>query len=145
VVAGAFAAAGADEDRGAVVIVGLGIDVVDVARFARTLERTPSLRGRLFTEAERDLSVESLAGRFAVKEALAKALGAPGDLRWTDAEVQRGEHGAPRLLVRGSVAACAARRGAAEFLVSISHDGGIATAVVLAQGGPGATTSHEAP
>lgn len=114
-------------------IVGVGIDVVDVARFGTVLERTPSIRERLFTPAERELPVESLAGRFAVKEALAKALGSPGGLVWTDAEVQRGEHGAPRLMVRGTVAAFAARRGAEEFLVSISHDGGIATAIVLAQ------------
>jgi len=117
-----------------VVIVGVGIDVVDVARFGTVLERTPSLRQRLFTEVERDLPLESLAGRFAVKEALAKALGSPGGLAWSDAEVRRGEHGAPALVVRGTVAACAARRGASEFLVSISHDGGIATAIVLAQG-----------
>ncbi|GAB47955.1 holo-ACP synthase [Mobilicoccus pelagius] len=115
-------------------IVGVGIDVVDVARFGAVLQRTPSIRRRLFTEGEQDLPLESLAGRFAVKEALAKALGSPGGLAWTDAEVQRGEHGAPRLVVRGTVAACAARRGAEEFLVSISHDGGIATAIVLAQG-----------
>jgi len=115
------------------VIVGIGIDVVDVPRFETVLERTPSLRERLFTEAERGLPVESLAGRFAVKEALAKALGSPGGLVWTDAEVQRGEHGAPRLVVSGTVAACAAGRGAKEFFVSISHDGGIATAIVLAQ------------
>ena len=115
-------------------IVGVGIDVVDVARFGAVLERTPSLRERLFTAAEREVSLESLAGRFAVKEALAKALGSPGGLAWCDAEVVRGEHGAPCLRVRGTVAACAARRGASEFLVSISHDGGIATAIVLAQG-----------
>ena len=115
-------------------IVGVGIDVVDIDRFATVLDRTPSLASRLFTEAERDLPIHSLAGRFAVKEALAKALGSPGGLSWTDAEVTRGEHGAPLLEVRGTVAACAARRGAREFLVSISHDGGIATAIVLAQG-----------
>ncbi|GMA40654.1 holo-ACP synthase [Mobilicoccus caccae] len=114
-------------------IVGIGIDVVDVARFERVLERTPALRERLFTPVERDLPVQSLAGRFAVKEALAKALGSPGGLEWADAEVRRGEHGAPRLVVRGTVATCAARRGVGEFLVSISHDGGIATAMVLAQ------------
>ena len=85
-------------------IVGVGIDVVDVARFARTLERTPSLRGRLFTEAERDLSVESLAGRFAVKEALAKALGAPAGMHWHDCEVHRGADGRPHVeLTTGSI------------------------------------------
>ncbi|MDO5627508.1 MAG: holo-ACP synthase [Mobilicoccus sp.] len=114
-------------------IVGIGIDVVDVPRFGEVLERTPALRTRLFTEAERDLPVHSLAGRFAAKEALAKALGAPGGLLWTDAEVQRGEHGAPRLVLTGTVAECARRLGADDVLVTISHDGGIATAMVLAQ------------
>ena len=68
-------------------IVGLGIDVVGVERFGRTLERTPALRTRLFTAAERDLPLESLAARFAAKEAVAKALGAPMGMRWHDCEV----------------------------------------------------------
>ena len=58
-------------------IIGVGIDVVDVARFGQTLERTPRLLERLFTEGERSLGLNSLAARFAAKEALAKALGAP--------------------------------------------------------------------
>lgn len=119
------------------VIVGVGIDVVDVERFSRVLGRTPSLRERLFTPWERELPPESLAGRFAAKEALAKALGAPGDLSWLDAEVRRGERGEPRLVVSGSVAECARRSGVGEFLVSISHDGGIATAIVVAQAAVG--------
>ena len=74
-------------------IVGTGIDVVDIARFAETLERTPGLRTRLFTEVERGLPMRSLAARFAAKEALAKALGAPVGLLWTDATIERGEDG----------------------------------------------------
>ena len=70
-------------------IVGVGIDVVDIARFQATLERTPGLLERLFTPAERDLKISSLAARFAAKEAAAKALGAPGDLHWHDAEVSK--------------------------------------------------------
>ncbi|MFL5260903.1 MAG: 4'-phosphopantetheinyl transferase superfamily protein, partial [Anaeromyxobacteraceae bacterium] len=59
-------------------IVGVGVDVVDVARLAAALERTPSLRDRLFTAEEQQLTrIESLAGRFAAKEAVAKVLGAP--------------------------------------------------------------------
>ncbi|HET8982059.1 MAG TPA: holo-ACP synthase, partial [Pedococcus sp.] len=65
-------------------IIGVGIDVVDVERFGQTLERTPTLRERLFTEAERELVLNSLAARFAAKEALAKALGAPVGLHWHD-------------------------------------------------------------
>ncbi len=114
-------------------IVGVGIDVVDVARFTRTLETTPGLRGRLFTPGEGDLPTVSLAARFAAKEALAKSLGAPGDLVWTDAEVCRAETGQPRLQVSGSVAARAQALGVTAFHVSLTHDGGIASAVVIAE------------
>src|SRR5207245_4844001 len=62
------------------VIVGVGIDVVDVDRFARILSRRPALAERLFTPAERRLPIASLAARFAAKEAVAKALGAPAGL-----------------------------------------------------------------
>ncbi len=115
-------------------IIGVGIDVVDVARFMATLERAPGLRTKLFTPEERDLPDASLAARFAAKEALAKALGAPGDLRWHDAEVMVGEHGRPHLEVRGSVAGRAAQLGVTSWHISLSHDGGIASAVVVAEG-----------
>jgi len=114
-------------------IVGVGVDVVDVARFERSLERTPGLRERLFVAAERDLPPASLAARFAAKEALAKALGAPGDLAWHDAEVVREADGRPRLVVRGSVAVAADRLGVGHWHVSLSHDGGAAVAVVVAE------------
>ncbi|HEX2313905.1 MAG TPA: holo-ACP synthase [Thermomonospora sp.] len=114
-------------------IVGVGIDVVDIARFARSLERTPGLRDRLFTEVERPMAVRSLAARFAAKEALAKALGAPGGLVWTDAEIRRAPDGRPSVHVRGTVAAAAEDRGVSRWHVSLSHDGGIATAMVIAE------------
>lgn len=120
-------------------IVGIGIDVVPVARFAAALRRTPSLADRLFTKAERvteaggERSAESLAARFAAKEALAKALGAPGGMSWTDAEVQVDAHGRPALAVTGTVAARAAELGVTHWHVSLSHDGGIASATVLAE------------
>ena len=103
-------------------------------RFARSLERTPGLRARLFTEAERQLTSEaSLAARFAAKEAVAKALGAPGGLRWVDAEVVREASGRPRLALHGGVADAAAALGATAWHLSLSHDGGIATAMVVAE------------
>jgi holo-[acyl-carrier protein] synthase len=114
-------------------IVGVGVDLVDVARFTGSLERTPGLRERLFAEAERDLPVESLAARFAAKEALAKALGAPGGLEWHDAEVVTDERGRPSLLVRGTVAAAASAAGVGSWHVSLSHDAGNAIAVVVAE------------
>jgi holo-[acyl-carrier protein] synthase len=115
------------------VIVGVGIDVVDLERFARSLERTPSLADRLFTEHERGLHPRSLAARFAVKEALAKALGAPPGMRWTDAEVRRDPGGRPGLHVEGTVAAVAERLGVTSWHISLSHDGGVAVAVVIAE------------
>jgi holo-[acyl-carrier protein] synthase len=115
------------------VIVGVGIDVVDVARFERSLARTPRLRTRLFVEAERGLAIASLAARFAAKEALAKALGAPPGLRWTDAEVRTAADGRPSLHVAGTVEAAARRLGVARWHVSLSHDGGVATAIVIAE------------
>lgn len=113
--------------------MGVGIDVVDVTRFQASLERTPGLRVRLFTEEERELPPLSLAARFAAKEALAKALGAPPGLRWTDAEVRREPSGRPVLHVRGTVAEAAGALGVTSWHVSLSHDGGIATAVVIAE------------
>lgn len=114
-------------------IVGVGIDVVDLERFARSLERTPGLAVRLFTETERELHPRSLAARFAAKEALAKALGAPRGLAWTDAEVRRAPDGRPSLHVEGTVAAAAARLGVTSWHISLSHDGGVAVAVVIAE------------
>jgi holo-[acyl-carrier protein] synthase len=117
------------------VIVGVGIDVADLGRFETALRRTPGLRDRLFTEAEKGLSVRSLAARFAAKEALAKALGAPGGLLWTDAEIRKAADGRPTLHVSGTVAEAARRLGVTGWHVSLSHDGGIATAIVIAEAG----------
>jgi holo-[acyl-carrier protein] synthase len=117
-------------------IVGVGLDVVDIARFERALTRTPGLASRLFTAGERDLPSRSLAARFAAKEALAKALGAPRGLLWTDAEVAPGPGGRPRLEVAGTVAAAAARLGVTRWHLSLTHDAGIASAVVIAEGTP---------
>jgi holo-[acyl-carrier protein] synthase len=116
------------------VIVGVGIDVVDVARFARQLERAPGLRERLFTESERGLPIASLAARFAAKEAVAKALGAPVGLRWLDVTVVRPDGSQPTLQVVGTVAARAAELGVARWHLSLSHDAGIASAMVVAEG-----------
>lgn len=115
-------------------ILGVGIDVVDIARFAESLERTPRLLERLFTEDERRHLPASLAARFAAKEALAKALGAPAGLLWTDAEVYVEDSGRPRLRVKGTVAARAAELGVTSWHLSLSHDAGVASAVVIAEG-----------
>jgi holo-[acyl-carrier protein] synthase len=114
-------------------IVGVGIDVVDVDRFAASIARTPALKAKLFTVGERDRGTASLAARFAAKEALAKALGAPRGLRWHDAEIISHDDGRPELRVTGTVAAMAESLGIKSFHVSLSHDAGIASAVVIAE------------
>jgi holo-[acyl-carrier protein] synthase len=113
------------------VILGIGIDVVDIARFGESLERTPAMRTRLFTVAERDRSLSSLAARFAAKEALAKALGAPKGMGWLDAEIVNEATGDPRFEIRDSVLARADELGVRSVHVSLSHDAGIASAVVV--------------
>ncbi|NHN56657.1 holo-ACP synthase [Calidifontibacter sp. DB0510] len=117
-------------------ILGVGLDVVDIERFTATLQRTPTLAGRLFVESELDLPPVSLAGRFAAKEAIAKALGAPAGMAWHDAVVVRGEHGQPSFAISGTVAARAADLGVDRVHLSISHDGGVAVAVVIVEGAP---------
>ena len=112
-------------------ILGVGIDVVDIARFGETLERTPAMRERLFTPAELERPLASLAARFAAKEALAKALGAPTGMHWLDAEVVNAPSGDPRFEIRGSVLARADVLGVKSIHVSLSHDAGIASAVVV--------------
>ena len=114
-------------------ILGVGIDVVDVDRFAATIARTPALVEKVFTPGERERGTASLAARFAAKEALAKALGAPRGLRWHDAEVVTLADGRPELRVTGTVAALAESLGIKGFHVSMSHDAGIASAVVIAE------------
>jgi len=116
------------------VIIGVGIDVVDVERFVATLDRTPGLREKLFTPDERSLPPASLAARFAAKEAIAKALGAPGGMSWQDCTVERVPGGAPIVHLRATVAARAAELGITHWHLSISHDAGIASAMVVAEG-----------
>jgi holo-[acyl-carrier protein] synthase len=116
------------------VIVGVGVDVVDVARFAETIERTPRFLDRVFTPRERERPIASQAARFAAKEALAKALGAPEGLRWQDAEVVTTADGRPWIEVRGSVADRCKELGVDGVHLSMSHDAGIASAVVVLEG-----------
>ncbi|MBK9476745.1 MAG: holo-ACP synthase [Tetrasphaera sp.] len=117
-------------------IIGVGIDVVDVARFGETLKRTPRLIERLFTPSERELPLNSRAARFAAKEALAKAMGAPAGLSWQDCEIHRGQDGRPHIEARGTVAAALAGLGVVHVHLSLSHDAGIASAVAVIEGGP---------
>ncbi len=119
----------------------MGVDAVDVERFRRSLERTPGLADRLFSDAERAYAArradpaERLAVRFAAKEAVMKALGVGlGAFGFHDVEVVRAESGAPSLALRGAAAELAAARGVRAWPVSLSHTPATAIAVVVAAG-----------
>jgi holo-[acyl-carrier protein] synthase len=119
-------------------IVGLGMDVCSIERMRSALERHGDrFFARICSETERaDLvgrvdQATALAGRFAVKEAFAKALdGAPG-VGWHEVEVRRTPSGRPRLDLHGNALAMVGKVGADKWHVTITHDGGIAAAVVI--------------
>ncbi len=113
-------------------IVGIGLDITEVFRFSRAIERVGML-DRLFTKAEQDAPVERLAGRFAAKEALAKALGAPLGLVWTDVEVLAAESGQPYMVGHGTVAARMVELKVTNVFLSITHDAGVAAAMVVCE------------
>ena len=118
-------------------IIGIGVDVVDIARFEAVVDRTPGIVDRLFTATEQtsaqghQLPLVSLAGRFAVKEAVAKALRAPAGMEFHDCQVSNG--GAPTLTITGTVEQVAQSLGVTHWHVSISHDGAVAIAYVIAE------------
>jgi holo-[acyl-carrier protein] synthase len=111
-------------------IDGIGIDVVDIERFKSSLDRTPGLMEKLFTENERTKPISSLAARFAAKEALAKALSVGKNLPWHDAEILNLENGKPVFLFRGEIAEII---DGADVHLSLSHDAGIASAMVIVE------------
>jgi holo-[acyl-carrier protein] synthase len=120
-------------------VIGLGIDAVDIERFRRSLERTPSMRSRLFTDEELAYvapmvdPVPSLAARFAAREAVMKALSVGlGAFGFHDVWVDREESGAPRLRVEGAALALARARGVTGWHLSITHTDTVAMAVVAA-------------
>ncbi|GAA5227805.1 hypothetical protein GCM10025778_23380 [Paeniglutamicibacter antarcticus] len=104
-----------------------------MSRFKEQLERTPALLQRLFVPAERKLHVRSLAARFAAKEAIAKALGAPAGMNWQHCWIEKDQAGDPFVVVDGSVAEAAACKGVVHWHLSMSHDGDLATAMVVAE------------
>jgi holo-[acyl-carrier protein] synthase len=116
-------------------IVGIGVDIVDLARFTRAVSRTPRLVERLFAQSERTLPVHSLAARFAAKEALIKALGRSDGVRWHDVETVEDEHGNPEFALHGEVAATAQARGITHVHLTMTHDAGVACAFVVAESG----------
>jgi len=120
-------------------IVGTGIDIVGIERFAGMIERRPGMIERLFTETEATLpsgerrGPASLAARFAAKEAIAKALGAPAGLAWHDCEILVDRTGRPRVELRGTVAACADQLGISRWHLTLTHDGDSAIAQAIGE------------
>jgi holo-[acyl-carrier protein] synthase len=115
--------------------IAVGVDVVDVGRFARVLERWPRLAERVFTDGERETCAGSrnmparLAARFAAKEATFKALGRGWpDLRYQDVAVELDRSGAPSISLGGRAAVLAGGRQSA---VSIAHTEDLAIAEVI--------------
>ncbi len=123
-------------------VLGLGIDLTEVARIAAACERHGDrFLDRVFTAAERDQAetrvrpAEYLAGRFAAKEAVLKALGTGwgGGLGFHDVEV-RSEGGPPRVVLGGPAQERLTARGARTVLVSITHSGGLPAATAVLTG-----------
>ena len=114
-------------------IVGIGVDMVDVPRFELVLARTPRLLPRLFAPGERMLKPRSLAARYAAKEALIKALGGSDDVHWTEIEVAYEPSGRPVFALSGTTAAVVAERGITGIHLSLTHDAGLAMAYVIAE------------
>lgn len=120
-------------------VVGIGLDAVDVARYRRVLERTPSIAERTFTAGELAYAravadpTQRLAARFAAKEAALKALGAGlGACRFHDIEVVRADSGEPSLVLRGAAVDLLAARGATRLLLTMTHTDLTAQAFVVA-------------
>jgi holo-[acyl-carrier protein] synthase len=118
-----------------VTTVGVGVDIVDVPRFALALERHPALLTRLFTDQER-LDTKSrpdrLAARFAAKEAVLKTLDSGiGAAPWRTIEIRRGASGAPSVHLHGVAVELALSKGVEELHVSLTHTPLTAAAFVV--------------
>ncbi len=120
-------------------VIGIGIDLVDIDRFRVSLERTPSMRTRLFTESELAYvapqadPVPSLAARFAAREAVMKSLGVGlGAFGFHEVWVERADTGAPSLVVTGRAKSLADDAGVGGWHLSLTHSASTAGAYVLA-------------
>lgn len=129
----------------------VGVDVVDVGQLEQMLAGDPMFQQLCWTSGELALchgAVDRLAARWAAKEAVMKALGRGiGEIEPTDIEVVGGEGEQPGIRLHGSAALAAAELGALDWALSLSHDGGIAIAFVIAQfrppNGPGQVTDRQ--
>jgi holo-[acyl-carrier protein] synthase len=121
-------------------VIGMGVDIVDVGRIARLLERRPGFVARIFSDEEIDYCdrsgrrAECYAARWAAREACAKALGGIPGGRWRDIRVVRADDGVVTLDLVGPARDRASEVGADRLLVSFAHERGAAVACCLALG-----------
>ena len=120
-------------------MIGIGTDLVELDRFRTTLERTPGIKTRTFTAAEREYAdarhdpTERYAVRWAAKEAVMKAMGVGlGELAMSDIEVVKAESGAPAILLHDTAAAKAAELGITEWKITLTHTEKFAQAIAVA-------------
>ena len=124
-------------------MIGIGLDVVDLDRFRKTLERTPTFGRRVFTAGEVEYAekrrdpTERYAVRFAAKEAVLKAMGVG---LWScplnEIEVVRAESGQPSIVLHGEAAALATSKGIESWLLTMTHTDLVAEAIAVALGPP---------
>jgi holo-[acyl-carrier protein] synthase len=124
-------------------VLGIGVDLCEVDRMRVALERTPTLRERLFTEAEqaycdrRTDPTERYAARFAAKEAVLKAMGlGVGACKWREIEVARADSGAPSVVLHGGAVQLAAERGIKGWRLTMTHTHRVAEAIAVALDAP---------
>lgn len=134
-------------------IIGVGLDLAEIARIADMLERWGArFANKVFTPGELAFAngkahpAQHLAARFAAKEATLKALGVPSGCTWHDMEVTGGGRRPPELVIRGRAAEAARALGVARLHLTITHADPVAAAVVIAEGtpaGPGVADEEE--
>jgi len=120
-------------------MIGIGVDLCEVDRMRAALERTPTLRDRVFTDRERAYCderrdpTERYAARFAAKEAVLKAMGLGlGACGWHEIEVARAESGAPAIVLHGRARELAAERGIRSWRLTMTHTHRLAEAIAVA-------------
>ncbi|HEY7478398.1 MAG TPA: holo-ACP synthase [Actinomycetota bacterium] len=119
-------------------IVGLGVDICEIARMERALARHPTMRQRVFTPEEiaycdaKARPAESFAGRFAAREAVIKALGGYRGKRWQDISVVRHASGAPTIALTGQAKQRADALGITRVLITFTHERTNAVAFAVA-------------
>jgi len=123
-------------------MLAVGIDIIEVTRIERSVERLGQrFLDRIFTSQEQaycEGRLERLAGRFAVKEAVSKALGfGIGDVRWQEIEVLNDQRGKPVLVLHGDAKDLANELGLHSWSISMSHSEANAVGMAVALGGIG--------